>query len=155
MSVTLSPVNSPVATRTPPTSIGPKGCRLNRSMPVVASKTRTVPGRPGPDPTATMESLGITGTAAPDTAAVARAVARLKRSTTLPVCVGFGVKTAEQAGAIGRVADGVVVGSALVNAVRDSLDERGRATGATVRAVSALVEDLARGVRQARLAAAE
>ena len=61
--------------------------------------------------------LGITGTAAPDAGRVAEAVTRIKRHTILPVAVGFGVKTAEQAAAIGRGADGVVVGSALVDAV--------------------------------------
>src|SRR5690606_2412966 len=64
--------------------------------------------------------LGITGTASPDTSKVAAAVARIKIHTTLPVAVGFGVKTAEQASAIGRTADGVVVGSALVNAIAAS-----------------------------------
>lgn len=58
--------------------------------------------------------LGITGTAAPDAAKVETAVAALKRTTTLPVAVGFGVRTDAQAEAIGRFADGVVVGSALV-----------------------------------------
>ncbi|WP_421725167.1 tryptophan synthase subunit alpha [Bauldia sp.] len=99
--------------------------------------------------------LGITGTAAPDTARVAEAVTRIKRHTILPVAVGFGVRTAEQAAAIGRTADGVVVGSALVNAVRDSLDADGRATGETVPAVSRLVGELAAGVRSARAVAAE
>ncbi len=99
--------------------------------------------------------LGVTGTAAPDTTKVAAAVTRIKRHTILPVAVGFGVRTAEQAQAIGKEADGVVVGSALVNAVRDSLDEQARATATTVTAVTDLVAELARGVRSARLAAAE
>ncbi|MCB1488418.1 MAG: tryptophan synthase subunit alpha, partial [Bauldia sp.] len=99
--------------------------------------------------------LGVTGSAAPDTAKVAEAVTRIKRHTILPVAVGFGVRTAEQAAAIGRTADGVVVGSALVNAVRDSLDAEGRATEQTVPAVSALVAELAAGVRAARAEAAE
>ena len=64
---------------------------------------------------------GITGAAAPDPGKVAAAVARIKRHTELPVCVGFGVRNAEQARAIGQFADGVVVGSALVEAVRQSL----------------------------------
>ena len=64
---------------------------------------------------------GITGAAAPDAGKVAAAVARIKRHTKLPVCVGFGVRTAEQAGAIAENADGVVVGSALVDVVRKSL----------------------------------
>jgi tryptophan synthase alpha chain len=90
---------------------------------------------------------GITGSAAPDTAKVAAAVARIKRHTALPVAVGFGVKTAVQAGAIAASADGVVVGSALVEAVRTSLDQSGKATARTVGAVTGLVAELAAGVR--------
>jgi tryptophan synthase alpha chain len=85
---------------------------------------------------------GITGTKAPDVAAVAAHVARIKRTTTLPVAVGFGVKTPEQARAIGRSADGVVVGSALVQAIRDSLDGNGRATPETKEAVVGLARRL-------------
>jgi tryptophan synthase alpha chain len=99
--------------------------------------------------------LGITGMASPDTHQVAEAVKRIKRHTILPVAVGFGVKTAAQARAIGRVADGVVVGSALVGAVKDSLDGEGRATNRTVGAVAGLVSELAEGVRAARAEAAE
>ena len=94
--------------------------------------------------------LGITGTASPDTGKVVQAVERIKRHTHLPVVVGFGVKTAEQASALGRSADGVVVGSALVNAIAGSLDDDGRATGFTVTAVLSLVADLAAGARLAR-----
>jgi tryptophan synthase alpha chain len=90
---------------------------------------------------------GITGAAAPDTGKVAAAVARIKRHTRLPVCVGFGVRTPEQASAIARGADGVVVGSALVEAVRTSLGPDGKATAATVRSVADLVRALADGVR--------
>jgi tryptophan synthase alpha chain len=93
--------------------------------------------------------LGITGTAAPDATKVTEAVTRIKRHTILPVAVGFGVRTAAQARAIGRAADGVVVGSALVDAVKGSLDEKGRATPSTVAAVTALVAELAGGVRSA------
>jgi tryptophan synthase alpha chain len=98
---------------------------------------------------------GITGMAAPDAAKVGEAVARIKRHTILPVAVGFGVKTAEQARAIGAAADGVVVGSALVSAVKGSLDGNGKATSKTVAAVAALVKEIAGGVRSARLQAAE
>jgi tryptophan synthase alpha chain len=98
---------------------------------------------------------GITGTASPETGMVLEAVQRIKRHTILPVAVGFGVKSAEQARAIARAADGVVVGSALVNAVRDSLDGEGRATERTVSAVTDLVAELASGVRAARAEAAE
>ena len=90
---------------------------------------------------------GITGSAAPDSGKVAQAVARIKRHTNLPVCVGFGVRTAEQARAIARDADGVVVGSALVEAVRDSLDSAGSPTAATAKSVADLVRALAAGVR--------
>jgi tryptophan synthase alpha chain len=91
---------------------------------------------------------GITGSAAPDTGKVAEAVKRIKRHTKLPVCVGFGVRTAEQARAIGQGADGVVVGSALVEAVRNSLSQDGKAAPAI--AVADLVRVLADGVRGAR-----
>lgn len=97
---------------------------------------------------------GITGSAAPDPGKVKDAVARIKRHTKLPVCVGFGVRTAEQAGAIGQAGDGVVVGSALVDAVRQSLDASGKATKATVSSVTALVRALADGVRGAAKAKA-
>jgi tryptophan synthase alpha chain len=93
---------------------------------------------------------GITGTAAPETGKVVSAVARIKRHTGLPVAVGFGVKTAEQARAIAEVADGVVVGSALIDVLRQSLDAEGRTTPGSVKAVSDLVAGLAAGVRGAR-----
>jgi tryptophan synthase alpha chain len=99
--------------------------------------------------------LGITGMALPDTTKIVGAVERIKRHTTLPVAVGFGVKTAAQARIIGRTADGVVVGSAIVEAVRTSLDGDGRATARTVAAVTAVVSELAGGVRAARVEAAE
>ena len=75
---------------------------------------------------------------------------RIKRHTKLPVAVGFGVRTAKQARAIAAGAEGVVVGSALVNAVKDSLDKKGKATARTVKAVTALVAELANGVRGAK-----
>jgi tryptophan synthase alpha chain len=93
---------------------------------------------------------GITGAAAPDAARVTAAVARIKRHTKLPVCVGFGVRSAEQARAIAEGADGVVVGSALVEALRQSLAADGKATTNTVKSVAALVRALAEGVREAR-----
>jgi tryptophan synthase alpha chain len=86
---------------------------------------------------------GITGTAAPDVAKVHAHVARIKRSTQLPIAVGFGVKTPGQARAIAAGADGVVVGSALVNAIREGLGAEGRATGKTVGNVLDLVKSLA------------
>ena len=90
---------------------------------------------------------GITGSAAPDASKVAAAVARIKRHTGLPIAVGFGVRTAKQAKAIAECADAVVVGSALVSAVKDSLDKKAKATSRTVKAVTNLVAELAKGVR--------
>jgi tryptophan synthase alpha chain len=98
---------------------------------------------------------GITGSAAPDTGNVAAAVARIKRHSDLPVAVGFGVKNAESARAMAAVADGVVVGSALVEVLRASLDKKGKAGAGTVKAVADLVSQLAQGVRAARRVAAE
>ena len=97
---------------------------------------------------------GVTGTAAPDTSKVTGAVARIRRHTRLPVAVGFGVKTAEQARAIAEGADGVVVGSALVDAMFKSLDKTGKPGTRTVKAVTELVSALAQGVRSARRATA-
>ena len=90
---------------------------------------------------------GVTGTATPDFGRVADAVARIKRHTELPVVVGFGVKSGEHAAAVARGADGVVVGSAIVDALARTLDAEGHATDATVPAVTALVGELAEGVR--------
>jgi tryptophan synthase alpha chain len=96
---------------------------------------------------------GITGSASANTTAVGDAVARIKRHTKLPVCVGFGIRTPEAARAIAQNADGVVVGTALVDAMRSSLDAEGRATAKTVAAVADLVAALAQGVRGAKQAA--
>ncbi len=98
---------------------------------------------------------GITGAAAPDAGKVTSAVARIKRHTKLPVAVGFGVRNAESARSIAAGADGVVVGSALVEALRVSLDAKGKATANTVKAVADLVADIAKGVRAAKRVAAE
>jgi tryptophan synthase alpha chain len=84
---------------------------------------------------------------------VGEAVARIKRHTKLPVCVGFGIRTPEAARAIAEHADGAVVGTALVDALRGSLDSDGRATGGTVGAVAGLAAALAQGVRGAKQAA--
>ena len=93
---------------------------------------------------------GITGTAIADTSRVNAAVARIKGHTDLPVCVGFGVKTAEHARAIGSAADGVVVGTAIVSAIAEAI----AAGRDPVPAVSALVGELAAGCRASRLAPA-
>jgi len=96
---------------------------------------------------------GITGAAAADSKAVSGAVARIKRHTDLPVCVGFGIKTPPAARAIAEHADGAMVGTALVDALRASLDGEGRATAKTVAAVAELAASLAQGVRGAQAAA--
>ena len=96
---------------------------------------------------------GITGSAAADSTVVGAAVARIKRHTALPVCVGFGIRTPDVARAIAESADGSVVGTALVNALKGSLDAEGRATPKTVSAVADLVSALAQGVRGAKQAA--
>jgi tryptophan synthase alpha chain len=98
---------------------------------------------------------GITGSAAPDAGKVSAAVARIKRHTKLPVAVGFGVRNAESARAIAAGADGVVVGSALVDVLRANLDSHGKAGPDTVKAVAALVSDIAGGVRSAKRVVAE
>ena len=90
---------------------------------------------------------GITGTATPDFARVADAVGRIRPHTDMPVVVGFGVKTGAHAAAIAKGADGVVVGSALVDALAKSLDGEGRSGAGSVEAVSGLVRELAEGVR--------
>ena len=91
--------------------------------------------------------LGITGTKTPDLKSVKANVRRLRKHTTLPIAVGFGVKTAGQARVIARDAEGVVVGSALVSAIKDSLTKAGKPTSKTVKAVHGLVGAIARGVR--------
>ena len=91
---------------------------------------------------------GVTGAAAPDSREVGAAVARIKAHTHLPVAVGFGVRDAASAAAIAAIGDGVVVGSAIVEALRGSLVD-GKASAATLPAVTGLVGDIARGVRSA------
>jgi tryptophan synthase alpha chain len=96
---------------------------------------------------------GITGTRSADHADVAAAVARLRRHTDLPIAVGFGIRTPAQAAEVAAVADAAVVGSALVQAIADSLDGAGAAGPNTSAAVLDLVADLAAGVRGAGKAA--
>ncbi len=93
---------------------------------------------------------GITGTKSAATSSVAAAVARLKRHSELPVAVGFGMRTPEQAAAVARVADAAVVGSALVDGVAAALDAQGHAGPGLVEAVLAQVRALSQGVRGAR-----
>lgn len=92
---------------------------------------------------------GITGTAAPDVNAVHTHVAQIKGATSLPVAVGFGIKSGEQARALAEVADAVVVGSALVGAIAQSLGPDGRSTSKTVPSVLDLVQSLAGALRAA------
>jgi tryptophan synthase alpha chain len=96
---------------------------------------------------------GITGSASAATSDVASAVARIKRHTKLPVCVGFGIRTPEAARDIAQAANGAVVGSALIDVLRETLDANGKATTKTVSAVADFVSSLAQGVRGAKQAA--
>jgi tryptophan synthase alpha chain len=90
---------------------------------------------------------GITGTKTPDLAEVKGHVGRIKAHTDLPMAVGFGVKTEAQVSALASVAEGVVVGSALVASISQSLDDKGKATRATKQQVLGLVERLAAALR--------
>lgn len=94
--------------------------------------------------------LGITGTTSASEDAVREHVARLKRHTDLPVGVGFGIRTPEQAAAVARHADAAVVGSAIVDRVKSGLDADGKATPGLVAGVLADVKALAGGVRSVR-----
>ena len=93
---------------------------------------------------------GITGTTAAPVDQVRRAVSRLRQHTDLPVAVGFGIRTPEQASQVAKAADAAIVGSAVVRAIADSLDESGQPTDTTLSSVRALVSGLAQGVRSAR-----
>ena len=97
---------------------------------------------------------GITGAAIPDYSQVSQAVQRIKGHTDLPVVVGFGVKNAQNAHAIAMHADGVAVGTALIDALKRSLDAQDQATAGTVAAVTSLVAEIAGGIRAARKAVA-
>lgn len=98
---------------------------------------------------------GITGSAVPDYSKVGEAVRRIKGHTPLPVAVGFGVKTAENAAAVAAHADGVVVGTALIAILKDSLDAQDAATERTIPDVAAYVAGLAEGVRSVRKGASQ
>jgi tryptophan synthase alpha chain len=80
---------------------------------------------------------------------VTAAVERIKRHTDLPVAVGFGIKTPEQAAEIASAADGAVVGSALVDVIKNTLDKSGRASEKTVNETLALAQKLAEAVKRA------
>ena len=93
---------------------------------------------------------GITGTQSADAAVIGERIAKLRKATDLPLAVGFGIKTPDQAAAIARVADAAVVGSALVELVREGLDADGRASAGLVTNVLDKVTDLATVLRGAR-----
>jgi tryptophan synthase alpha chain len=93
---------------------------------------------------------GITGVGRPVVELVGQAVARLRRHTDLPVAVGFGIRTPDQAAEVARVADAAVVGSALVELIAGSLDAEGRPKAGLADALLGQVAQLARGVRRAR-----
>ncbi len=90
---------------------------------------------------------GITGAAAPVATDVGRHVARIKRATDLPVAIGFGVRTPQQAKDLAAHGDGVVVGSALVNKIAASLDAAGNPTDSTVSEVLQLVASLSAALK--------
>jgi tryptophan synthase alpha chain len=96
--------------------------------------------------------LGITGTKSATEEAVRSHVARIKRHTKLPVAVGFGIKTPDQAATVARHADAAVVGSAIVDRVKSGLDGKGKATPELVPGVLGYVKSLADGVRGVRKA---
>ena len=96
--------------------------------------------------------LGITGTKSASEESVRTHVERIKRHTGLPVAVGFGIETPEQAAAVARHADAAVVGSAIVDHVKAGLDEKGKATPDLVPGVFAYIKTLAAGVRGVRRA---
>jgi len=93
---------------------------------------------------------GITGAATPDEDAVGKAVAAIKEKTDLPVAVGFGVSTPEQAAEIAKVADGVVVGSAIVRAMADALTVAGPPKKSFQKDVVSAVKKLANATKRAR-----
>jgi len=95
---------------------------------------------------------GITGAASAADADVETAVNRLRRHTDLPIAVGFGIKTPDQAAAVAKVADAAVVGSAIVSRIAENLDETGTALPQLADSVLELVSGLADGVRGARTA---
>ena len=94
--------------------------------------------------------LGITGMASATEDSVRTHVERIRRHTRLPIGVGFGIKTPDQAAAVARHADAAVVGSAIVDRVKAGLDANGRATPDLVPGVFAYIKTLADGVRGVR-----
>ena len=97
---------------------------------------------------------GITGAGAASAGSIDESVARLRRHTDLPIAVGFGIKTPQQAGDVARVADAAVGGSAIISAIENTLDDSGAGSPQTVDAALSLVRDLSAGVRQSKREAA-
>lgn len=94
--------------------------------------------------------LGITGTRSAAAEQVAQAVARIRKHTSLPVAIGFGIKTPANAAEMARIADAAVVGSAVIDKLAATLTADNRATPETIPTVAAFVSELAQGVRGAR-----
>lgn len=94
--------------------------------------------------------LGITGTRSAAAEQVAQAVARIRKHTSLPVAIGFGIKTPANAAEMARIADAAVVGSAVIDKLAASLTADDQATPETIPTVAAFVSELAEGVRGAR-----
>jgi tryptophan synthase alpha chain len=90
---------------------------------------------------------GITGTRSATAASLEQAIPRIRQHTGLPIAIGFGIRTPQQAAAAARLADGAVVGTALVDTLAGSLDDQGRARPETVRQVLDQVRGLAEAVR--------
>lgn len=90
---------------------------------------------------------GITGTRSADPETLRKAIPRVRKHTELPIAIGFGIRSPEQAGEASRISDGAVVGSALVDTLHKSLDEQGRAKPDSVRKVLDQVRGLAAAVR--------
>jgi len=87
---------------------------------------------------------GITGTKTAVLSDIKKSVARLKKSTKLPVVVGFGIKTADQAGKVGEMADGVVVGSALVSKIKENLNNKANIAPAVLK----LAKQISLGIKK-------
>ena len=86
---------------------------------------------------------GITGTQSAAASSIEKAVHQIKAKSDLPVAVGFGIKTRDQVQEIGKIAEGVVVGSAIVNEIEQNLDVYGRPKAELVESVISLVRSLA------------
>ena len=75
---------------------------------------------------------GITGTEAPKLEDVSNNIKNVKSYTDLPVVVGFGIRSPKQAFSMSQISDGVVIGSAVVDLIKESLDEKGNKTAKTI-----------------------